>query len=251
MPEVHAAAHLLPLLHRTLDDTPLGICLHGSAVLAGLRPHSDIDVLVVVRRSLTQDERRALVGELMRVSGVPGTRPVELVVVQGDVRPWRYPPVCDFLYGEWLRDAYERGVLPEPESSPDLAPLLTMTLAGDTALHGPPPAQLLDAVPLVDLRRAIVAGVPPLLDGLDHDTRNVLLTLARVWTTLATDTIRSKGAAADWAVERLPSEHRAVLAHARAVYLGEEQERWGGELRSGVRPCADFLVEEIERQRLK
>jgi streptomycin 3"-adenylyltransferase len=95
---------------RTLGDNVLGIYSHGSAVLAGLRPHSDIDVLVVVRRSLTRGERRALVRELMQVSGVPGARPVELVVVVQDaVRPWRYPPVCDFLYGEWLREEYERG----------------------------------------------------------------------------------------------------------------------------------------------
>ncbi|MET7690886.1 aminoglycoside adenylyltransferase family protein [Streptomyces sp. NPDC005483] len=248
MSEDHGAAHLVPLLHRTLGDNILGVCLHGSAVLAGLRPHSDIDVLVVVRRSLTEDERRVLVRELMQVSGAPGVRPVELiVVVQDEVRPWRYPPVCDFLYGEWLREEYERGVLPEPGSTPDLAPLLTMTLAGDTALYGPSPAQLLDPVPLVDLRRAIVAGVPQLMADLDHDTRNVLLTFARIWTTLATDTIRSKDAAADWAVERLPSGHRAVLAHARAVYLGDVEERWDDGLRSGVRPCADFLVQVIGR----
>jgi len=88
------------------------------------------------------------------------------------------------------------------------------------------------------------------MGDLEHDTRNVLLTLARVWTTLATDTIRSKDAAADWAAERLPSEHRAVLAHARAVYLGDEEERWYGHLRAGVRPCADFLVDAIGCQSL-
>jgi streptomycin 3"-adenylyltransferase len=126
-----------------------------------------------------------------------------------------------------------------------------MTLAGDTALYGPPPGQLLDPVPLVDLRRAIVAGVPQLLRDLDQDTRNVLLTLARIWTTLATDSIRSKDAAADWALERLPSEHRAVLAHARAVYLGEEKERWGDALGAGVRPCVGFLVDAIGRQPLR
>ena len=237
----------VPLLRATLgDDNILGVHLHGSAVLAGLRPHSDIDVLVVVRRSLGGVERRALVGELMRVSGGPGARPVELVVVvQDEVRPWRYPPVCDFLYGEWLREEYERGVVPAPETAPDLAPLLTMALAGDTSLYGPSPAQLLDPVPLVDLRRAIVAGVPQLMADLDHDTRNVLLTLARIWTTLATDTIRSKDAAADWAAERLPPGHRAVLAHARAIYLGDADERWDDGPRSGVRPCADFLVEAI------
>jgi streptomycin 3"-adenylyltransferase len=87
------------------------------------------------------------------------------------------------------------------------------------------------------------------MDELDRDTRNVLLTLARIWTTLATGTIRSKDAAADWALPRLPAEHRPVLTHARAVYLGDREERWDDDLRPGVRPCADFLVDAIKRQR--
>ncbi|MCF1596749.1 aminoglycoside adenylyltransferase family protein [Streptomyces muensis] len=241
--------HLLPLLHRVLGDTVLGIYLHGSATLGGLRPHSDLDVLVVVREATTHTQRRAMVEELMKVSG-GAARPVELiVVVQDDVRPWRYPPTCDFLYGEWLRDEYERGVVPAPEPSPDLAPLLTMVLLADTPLYGPPPADVLAPVPHEDLRRAIVTGVPELVGDLDTDTRNVLLTLARIWTTLATGAIRSKDAAADWALPRLPAEHRPVLAHARAVYLGERDERRDSGLLSGVRPCADFLVRAIDRQR--
>jgi hypothetical protein len=85
------------------------------------------------------------------------------------------------------------------------------------------------------------------MDELLSDTRNVLLTLARIWTTLATGTIRSKDAAADWVLERLPDEHRPVLAHARAVYLGAEREHWD-DLRPAVRPCADFLLGAIEDQ---
>jgi streptomycin 3"-adenylyltransferase len=94
--------------------------------------------------------------------------------------------------------------------------------------------------------------VPELLGDLDTDTRNVLLTLARSWTSLATGVIRSKDAAADWALPRLPAEHRAVLAHARAVYLGDEDEDedededWNGGLLPWVRPCAAFLVGAIE-----
>ena len=72
----------------------------------------------------------------------------------------------------------------------------------------------------------MLEGIDPLLADLDDDTRNVVLTLARIWTTLGTGEFRSKDAAADWALERLPEEHRAVLARARAIYLGDEPERW-------------------------
>lgn len=87
----------------------LAVYLYGSAVLGGLRPDSDIDLFLVTQRSLTGDEREALVGLLLQFSGcratvVPG-RPVELTsVVRDDVVPWHYPPTCDFQYGEWLRD---------------------------------------------------------------------------------------------------------------------------------------------------
>ncbi|MFI6586852.1 aminoglycoside adenylyltransferase family protein [Embleya sp. NPDC050493] len=229
----------------------IGAYLHGSAVLGGLRPRSDVDVLVVVRQATTAARRRALVEGLLAVSGERAhggpTRPVELtVVVQSEVRPWRFPPRCEFQYGEWLREEYERGATPGPEPSPDLAPLLTMVLHGRAALAGPPPDEVLDPVPHDDLVRAIVTGVPELLAEATTDTRNVLLTLARIWTTLETGTIRSKDAAADWALARLPAEHRPVLARARAGYLGAEEEDWH-EMLPQVRSHTAYVVTAIAR----
>ena len=243
-------ADVLRLVHRVLGTDVVGVYLHGSAVLGGLRPGSDLDLFVVARRGTTEQERRALVHGLLEVSGrqAPsgtGRRPVELTVVAwGDVRPWRYPPRCEFLYGEWLREEFERGVVPAPAPAPDLAPLITMVLLGNAPLFGPPPAEVLDPVPHKDLRRAIVAGVPELLAELASDTRNVLLTLARIWTTLETGTVTSKDAAADWALDRLPERHRPVLARARSVYLGDETESWDG-LMPQVRALAEHLVAQL------
>ncbi|MFK4069789.1 aminoglycoside adenylyltransferase family protein [Streptomyces sp. NPDC029674] len=229
----------------------VGVYPHGSAVLGGLRPHSDIDLLVVARRRTTAGQRQALTDGLLALSGsgAPGEplRPVELTVaVQDDIRPWAYPPRCEFQYGEWLRDAYLRGRTPEPGASPDLALLVTMVLRGSVALLGPDPDQVLDPVPPADVARAMVAGVPELLAELGTDTRNVLLTLARIWTSLATGDITSKDAAADWALARLPAVHRPVLARARAVYLGEEEERWD-DLLPQVEPHAQYVVRRIGR----
>ncbi|SBU89774.1 Predicted nucleotidyltransferases [Streptomyces sp. Ncost-T6T-1] len=236
---------------RVLGGNLIGAYLHGSSVLGGLKPASDVDVLLVSRRPMGERERRALLEGLLSISGSGDTaRPVELtVVVQSEVRPWRYPPTCDFLYGEWLRAEYEAGAVPRAEPMPDLALLISMTLTGDAPLTGPRPAQVLDPVPHADLVRASVAGIPELLDDLEGDTRNVLLTLARIWATLATGRIMPKDAAADWAVGRLSVEHRAVLEHARQLYLtcSYAEESWSEALRTQVRPHVDGVLAEIER----
>ncbi|MFI7430074.1 aminoglycoside adenylyltransferase family protein [Micromonospora sp. NPDC049836] len=242
---------IVGLVGRVLGPEVVGSYLDGSAVLGGLRPASDLDVLVVTRRSMNDQERRQLLDGLFPLSGSRNqARPVELtVVVQSEVRPWRFPPTCDFHYGEWLRQDFEVGGPPPPVPMPDLALLVAMVLAGDHPLTGAPPAQVLDPVPHADLVRATVAGVPGLLQDLDDDTRNVLLTFARVWTTLATGQIRSKDAAADWALARLPAEHRPVLQHAKELYLNRRyaEESWSDELRAQVRPHADHVLAEIRR----
>ncbi|MGW5671146.1 aminoglycoside adenylyltransferase family protein [Micromonospora sp. NPDC003776] len=243
---------ILLVVDGVLGADVLGAYLHGSGVLGGLRPASDVDVFVVSGRRTTAAQRRALVEGLFEISGRRAfrgpARPVELTVVtHADVRPWRYPPHGEFLYGEWLRDEYAGGGAPRPEPTPDLAPLITMVLRGNTPLVGPPPAELLDPVPAADLARAIVAGIPGLLADLDDDTRNVLLTFARIWATLDTGDILPKDVAADRALALLPPEHRPVLAHARAIYLGEAEERWSDELTAQVRPHVDHVLAEIRR----
>ena len=242
---------IVGLVGHVLGQEVIGIYLHGSSVLGGLKPASDVDILVVSRQSMNDQERRQLLEGLLGISGCPNrARPVELaVVVQSDVRPWLFPPTCDFLYGEWLRHQFEAGGPPQPEPMPDLALLVTMVLAGDHPLTGPSPAQVLDPVPHTDLVRATVAGIPGLLQDLGHDTRNVLLTFARIWTTLATGQIRPKDAAADWALARLPAEHRPVLQHAKELYLNRRysEESWSTELMAQVRPHADHVLAEINR----
>ena len=247
------AQEVVSLLSAVLRADLVAAYLHGSAVCGGLRPHSDVDILAVTRRPTTHAQRRVLVDRLLAISGRRArrgqARPVELtVVVHSDVRPWHYPPQAEFQYGEWLRDECEQGIMPEPGEMPDLALLITQVLAADHPLVGPPPHEVLDPVPQDDLRRAIVAGIPALLADLPSDTANVVLTLARTWLTLATGAIRSKDVAADWALERLPARHRPVLARARAIYLGDAQDRWD-DLAAEVVPHAETVVNQIRRLR--
>ena len=246
-PQLDAA---VAAVRETLGDAVIGVLLHGSAVTGGLKPRSDLDILVVVSRATTLDERRALVAQLLGISDredQPGfEQPLELtILVQPDVRPWHYPPPMDFQYGEWRRAELEGGDLePEKPLNPDVAILITAVLGASVPLVGPPAAELFDPVPAADLRRALTDELPSLLADLETDTRNIVLTLARIWVTLVTGEIRSKDAAADWALARLPAEHRPILARARAIYLGDEPERWE-DLRDRLGSFADAIVGEI------
>lgn len=85
-----------------------------------------------------------------------------------------------------------------------------------------------------------------MLRDLESDTRNVVLTLARIWSSIVTDEVRSKDAAADWALPLLPAKLQPVLAEARAIYLGEQEEE-SETFQVEVRSFAELVVAEIRR----
>jgi len=164
------------VLERHLAGTLQAIHLFGSAVDGGLKPHSDIDLMVTVGAPLAASVRQALMMDLLSVSGSPGAgaawRPLEVtLVVRGEVVPWRYPPLRELQFGEWLREELQAGIVEPAMPDHDLAILLGKLRQHSICLLGPPADELFDA-------------------------------------------------AAAWALERLPGEHRPVLASAHAAYLG-------------------------------
>lgn len=238
-------------IHDALRDNVIGVYLHGSAVLGGLQPRSDIDVIVVTTRQTSLDDKRLLVDLLLALSARGGSngRPIELdVVVESEIRPWRYPPPFDFHFSELWRTQFERGELePWPgRTNRDLASAITMTLVGNTPLFGPPPGEIFDPVPRDDYVDAVLRDTKTVDEYLEWDTRNVVLTLPRIWSAIATDEVHSKDSAAAWALPRLPEEHRPVLERARTIYRGDAEDSWD-ELLPQVRAYADYLVARIER----
>lgn len=231
-------------------EAVVGVYGYGSAVAGGLRPDSDLDLALVTSRRLTVPERDGLIAAVRPLSRrslrPPGWRPLELTVLAlPDVRPWRYPPHFDLQYGEWLSDAeLAEQVRHSPIANPDIAVAITMLRQASHAYLGPPAMDILDSVPHDDLVRATLDAVPDLLADLEHDTRNVLLTLARMWTTTATGSIRSKDDAAAWAAERLPAGDRQLLDQARTLYLEGGWGEWDATM-AEVRGLAARMVNEI------
>ena len=220
------ARAVLDIMGGLFEDALLAVYLHGSAVTGGLRPQSDIDLLVVIDRPMTEALRKSLLTALLRISGPypaspGGPRCIEVMLFQkSELAARRFPARADFVYGEWLRETFDAGEIPMPVSDPEVTLVLAQARQEARPLFGPVATELLPEIPVDHVRRAMRDALPALLGGLPGDERNVLLTLARMWQTATNGTFVTKDAAAIWAMPQLPKPLSEVLAYACEAYLG-------------------------------
>lgn len=233
-----------PFLNHVVDANPgrvVGVYLYGSGTSSGLRPESDIDLLMLTQRSLTLDERRSLVSLLLNISGwrghksqfpeVAGRRPLEVTsLVADDVNPLAVTPRRDFQFGEWMRGELVDGAEPASSHDPDVVVLLATALNSHRVLRGLPLECFIRAVPPALLREAQLALLPDLIGGVSGDERNVLLTLARMLITIESGKIMPKHLAAEQVAPRLSDDEVALLMMARDEYLGILRVDWANEL---------------------
>lgn len=253
-PDAQQINECINLVTKVLGDNLLGVYLYGSALVGGLQKYSDIDLFVVTNHATTLSEKNELTKHLLHISGLymkSAKRPIEITVVEKRaVNPWHYPPRFDFQYGEWLRASFEMGEIEPPNlEMPDLALIITQVLLKSQTLFGEQPEKILAPVPYADFIKAMLEDLDRLAADIKDDTRNVLLTLARIWCTLETNTICSKPDAADWVIERLPKTYQAVMNRAKSICIGDEYEYWE-DIKASLKPCADWMLQEINTIKL-
>lgn len=232
------------------ENQIIGIYLYGSAILGGLHINSDVDILVIVNQDLTEETRNELTKRLMLLSGKIGcknlNRPLEVTIInQNDIVPWQFPPKCEFMYGEWLREQMEAGDIPQACYDPDVAILLWQARSHSLSLKRPEAIEVIEPISMNDIQKAIRCSLPNLIAGVKGDERNVLLTLARMWFTIVTGEICSKDMAAEWVIPRLPQNLAVLLEMARNAYMGECEDCWG-DLEAEITSLVSFMNNSIE-----
>lgn len=222
----------IKVIEQHLAPTLLAAYLYGSALDGGLKPYSDIDLLVAVAARLDEGTRQALMLDLLEVSAPPGQskflRALEVtVVIRNNIVPWRYPATRELQFGEWLRKDILAGIFESAVVDPDLAILLTQVRQNSIALVGPPAESFFDPVPESDIYKVLSDTLTLWNSPTDwsDDGRNVVLTLARIWYSAVTGRIAPKDIAANWAIERLHAQHQSVLLEAQQAYLGHCKDR--------------------------
>ena len=210
-----------------LPSSLRAIHLYGSALDGGLKPFSDIDLLVTVASSPAECVRKAFLRDLLSISLAPDEDPLRralevTMVVLADVVPWRYPPRRELQFGEWLRNDILAGLFAPAVHDRDLAILLTKARHSSLAIVGPTADALFEPVPDRDFYTALNDALALWKTPADWagDERNIVLTVARIWYSAETRLIAPKDVAADWVAKRLPAALRPLVLDARLAYLG-------------------------------
>lgn len=237
------------LIESILGRELMAIHLYGSAMDGGLKPLSDIDLLVTVRSPLRDEQRHTLMQKLLAISAWPGTseiyRALEVtVVVWSQIVPWQFPPMRELQFGEWLRDEIANGEYEPAQPDPDLAILLTKARQNSLPLRGEAACTLFEAVPERDLQHTFrqTLALWNRADDLVGDERHILLTLARIGYSVETGQIASKDEAAAWLLPQLPEAHAKLLAEARAEYLGLVTVDWAEKM-----PQIEAFVRDVKK----
>ncbi|WP_246727707.1 aminoglycoside adenylyltransferase domain-containing protein [Chelativorans sp. Marseille-P2723] len=239
-------------MHTLFHEALLAVYLHGSAVSGCLRPQSDIDLLAVIGSPMTEAQRKGLLSALLQISGrypapVGGPRCIEVMVfLEENIAPPDFPARAEFIYGEWLRSAFEAGELCWPISDPEHTLVLAQAAREAFPLFGPSAKALLPKIQSEHIRHAMRDALPALLQRLNGDERNVLLTLARMWRTAMTGEFVAKDSAATWAAARMPELEAVALNAAHEEYLGKVEVDWEN-LQAAARETAAYLYERVSK----
>jgi predicted nucleotidyltransferase len=204
-----------------------GMYVYGSLAFECYNPaRSDVDVLVVTRRRMAPETRRALSSILRRLESV--TRLEISFLSRADLEPWRYPTPFDYHFSGTSEKHDGAGVY--------FATEIANTRARGVALAGPPPEHVLPAVPERDFLDSIERDLVWARDHIEERPGYAVLNSCRVLAYRRERTVMSKAEAGAWGMRFAPERFHSLVAEAAAIYAGDRE----GEL---DRPAVATFVE--------
>lgn len=242
---------VISIVEKLFQEQILGIYLYGSATIGNLQPDSDIDILVITNCEMTISVRENLTQQLLAVSGQVGCvekRALEVTVInRNDIIPFQFPPKCEYMYGEWLREEMEAGNSPQSCYDPDITILLWQAKQYSITLRGIDSKELIPNISFHEIEKAIESSLPSLISSSKGDERNVLLTLSRMWFTLETKKVATKDIAAEWVLPQLPTDFLPLLKMAKEAYLGNVHDDWKG-IENKTAALIKFMEQQLEKK---
>lgn len=213
-----------------LGDELIGIYLHGSIVLNAFCPDSgDIDILIVVKNSISCEIKLSVAEEIISVDKKP--RPLEMSAIKlSDAQNWKNGGNCVFHYSDYWTERYlKRFENPSAElyvvdnEFPDLDVTSYIKLINECGivLFGKQIDEVFCEISDEDFWCAITADIDDYkFDNYEprYFTSNIII-LGRILSFKVTKKILSKYEAALWMIDYVPSELKYIPEAAKKIWF--------------------------------
>jgi predicted nucleotidyltransferase len=201
-------AHVRELLGPNLR----GMYVYGSLAFECYNPaRSDVDVLVVTRRRMAPETRRAFSSILRRLEEV--ARLEISFLSRADLEPWRYPTPFDYHFSGSSEVHDGAGVY--------FATEVANARTRGVGLVGPSPQDVFPAVPEEDFLDSVERDLVWAREHVQERPGYAVLNACRVVAYRRERTVMSKAEAASWGIRHAPRRFHALIGDAAAIYAGE------------------------------
>ncbi|MBE6759759.1 MAG: DUF4111 domain-containing protein [Ruminococcaceae bacterium] len=209
-----------------LADELVGVYLHGSAAMGCFHAEqSDIDLLIVVRGSISDEAKRLLMDMTVAHNRHATAKGIEMSVVRRDVcRPFVHPTPFELHFSnahiDWYRSNPGDYIAKMNGTDRDLAAHFTITRHRGITLWGEETENVFDPVPPEDYFDSIWFDIEGAEEDILDNPVYVTLNLCRVLGYAREGLVLSKREGGEWGRDRVPEEYRALIDAALEQYRG-------------------------------
>lgn len=235
-----------------LRDNLAGIYLHGSLVMGCFNPQkSDIDLIVVVDRPLTDSVKRAYMDMVVGYNALGPTKGIEMSVVLSQVcKPFVYPTPFELHFSkahlEWFKKDPDDYIRRMNGTDKDLAAHFTVINKRGRCLYGAPIQEVFAEVPSDDYMDSLWYDIEGAPEEITENTMYLALNLSRVLAYEEEGLVLSKREGGEWALDHLPAQYRPLIADAMREYAEGAEIAFDNDL---ARRYAEYVVKRIQQGR--
>jgi predicted nucleotidyltransferase len=230
-----------------LDNNLIGIYIHGSLAMDCFNPDvSDIDFLVIVRETLSFNDKRKLVDILLELSKDGPGKGLEMsVLLEKNAKNFKHPTPYILHYSNVYKATYEanHSYFCEDGEDPDLAAHITVTRARGICIYGSSIEDIFSPVPRKDYLKSIYFDIADSREEILDSPMYIILNLCRVLYYLKEGYISSKKEGGQWACSNLPKEYVNTVEEALNCY---EKGIGGNFDKKDMVSFADFMMKSID-----
>lgn len=238
-----------------VGDELVGIYLHGSIVFNAFHPASgDIDILVVVNKSLDIPTKLSIAKEIIEIDKTPC--PLEMsAILLNDAKEWKSPGNCVFHYSDLWTEKYQEKLADQEAEcyvvdnafpDADVTSYIKLIRQSGIVLYGKEISNVFGDISDDDFWTAISADIDD-YDFHAYDPRyfasNILI-LGRILSFKKEKKILSKYDGGLWMIENVPEELSYLPKLAMKIWYEDEQYELP---ESDLNTLRAYLIEEIKR----